>query len=65
MPGFGNGVYALIISDIDPRLQDLTEGRRNILSIISLESLKQKPNKAIIIDSIVASFKLIISFKVD
>ena len=37
---FGYGVYELIISDIDPRLQDLTNDRRNILSINSLESLK-------------------------
>ena len=27
---FGYGVYELIISDIDPRLQDLTDDRRNI-----------------------------------
>mgnify|MGYP001950854886 CR=1 FL=1 len=39
---FGYGVYELIISDIDPRLQDLTDERRNILSINSLEGLKQK-----------------------
>ena len=38
---FGYGVYELIISDIDPRLQDLTNDRSNILSINSLESLKQ------------------------
>ena len=37
---FGYGVYELIISDIDPRLQDLTDERRNILSINSLEGLK-------------------------
>ena len=40
----GYGVYELIISDIDPRSQDLTDDRRNILSINSLESLKQKTN---------------------
>ena len=33
---FGYGVYELIISDIDPRLQDLSQERRNILSITSL-----------------------------
>ena len=46
---FGYGVYELIISDIDPRLQDLADGRRNILSITSLESLKQKLTNVIIV----------------
>ena len=39
---FGYGIYELIISGIDPRLQDITDDRRNILSINSLESLKQE-----------------------
>ena len=39
---FGYGVYELIISDIDPRLQDLSQERRNILSITSLEGSKTK-----------------------
>ena len=38
---FGYGIYEPIISDIDPRLQDITDERRNILSIKPLESLKQ------------------------
>ena len=38
---FGYGVYELIISDIDPRLQELTDNRRNIFSINSLESLNK------------------------
>ena len=62
---FGYGVYELIISDIDPRLQDLTNDRRNILSINSLESLKQKLTNVIIIALIVTAFKLMISFEVD
>ena len=62
---FGYGVYELIISDIDPRLQDLTDDRRNILSINSLESLKQKLTNVIIIALIVTAFKLMISFEVD
>ena len=30
---FGYGVYELIISDIDPRIKDLSPERRNILNI--------------------------------
>ena len=62
---FGYGVYELIISDIDPRLQDLTNDRRNILSINSLESLKQKLTNVIIVALIVTAFRLMISFEVD
>ena len=61
---FGYGVYELIISDIDPRLQDLSQERRNILSITSLESLKQKLTNVIIVALIVTAFKLMISFQV-
>ena len=62
---FGYGVYELIISDIDPRLQELTGERRNILSINSLEGLKQKLTNVIIVALIVTAFKLMISFEVD
>ena len=62
---FGYGVYELIISDIDPRLQDLTDDRRNILSINSLESLKQKLTNVILVALIITAFKLMISFEVD
>ncbi|QNI88926.1 YqhA family protein [Synechococcus sp. ROS8604] len=61
---FGYGVYELIISDIDPRLQDLSQERRNILSITSLEGLKQKLTNVIIVALIVTAFKLMISFQV-
>ena len=62
---FGYDVYELFISDIDPWLQDLTEDRRNILNINSLESLKQKLTNVIIIGFIIIAFKLTISFEVD
>ena len=62
---FGYGVYELIISDIDPRLQDLSQERRNILSITSLEGLKQKLTNVIIVALIVTAFKLMISFQVE
>ena len=61
---FGYGIYELIISDIDPRLQDLSKERRNILSITSLESLKQKLTNVIIVALIVTAFKLMISYEV-
>ena len=62
---FDYGVYELIISDVDPRLQDLTDDRRNILSINSLKSLKQKLTNVIIVALMVTAFKLMISFEVD
>ena len=61
---FGYVVYELIVSDIDPRLQDLSQERRNILSITSLEGLKQKLTNVIIVALIVTAFKLMISFQV-
>lgn len=57
-------MYELIISDIDRRLQDLSQEKRNILSITSLEGLKQKSTNAIIVALIVTAFKPIISFQV-
>ena len=62
---FGYGVYELINSDIDPRLQDLTDDRRNILSINSLESLKQKLANIIVFTLIVTALKLMFNFEVD
>ena len=62
---FGYGVYELTISDIDPHLQDLADDRRNILSINSLERLKQKRTNVIIVALIVTAFKLMISFEAD
>ena len=38
---FGYGIYELVISDIDPRQQDPSEIRRNLLNIESLDGLKQ------------------------
>jgi uncharacterized membrane protein YqhA len=61
----GYGVYELIIPDIDPRLQDLTDDRRNILSNNSIEFFKQKLINAIIIALIVKEFKSIIRFTFD
>ena len=60
---FGYGIYELVISDIDPRLQDQSTVRRNLLSIDSLDGLKQKLTKVIVVALIVTAFKSMVSFK--
>ena len=61
---FGYGIYELVISDIDPRQQDPSRVRRNLLSIDSLDGLKQKLTKVIVVALIVTAFKLMVSFEV-
>ena len=61
---FGYGIYELVISDIDPRLHDQSTVRRNLLSIESLDGLKQKLTKVIVVALIVTAFKSMVSFKV-
>ena len=61
---FGYGIYELIISDIDVRQQDNSQERRNLLNIESLDGLKQKLTKVIIVALIVTAFKLMVSFEV-
>ena len=46
---FGYGIYELVVSDIDPRQKEKSELRRNLLNINSLDSLKQKLTKVIIV----------------
>ena len=53
-----------MISDIDPRQQDPSAVRRNLLSIESLDGLKQKLTKVIVVALIVTAFKLMVSFEV-
>tara|TARA_B100000482_G_scaffold156152_1_gene118097 strand:- start:97 stop:537 length:441 start_codon:yes stop_codon:yes gene_type:complete len=62
---FGYGIYELVVSDIDPRQQDSSDLRRNLLNIDSLDSLKQKLTKVIIVALIVTAFKLMVSFEVN
>ena len=50
-----------MVSDIDPRQQEKSELRRNLLNIDSLDSLKQKLTKVIIVALIVTAFKLMVS----
>ena len=61
---FGYGIYELVISDIDPRQQDPSTVRRNLLNIESLDGLKQKLTKVIVVALIVTAFKSMVSFKV-
>ena len=61
---FGYGIYELVISDIDDRLQGQSEHRQNLLKIESLDSLKQKLTKVIIVALIVTAFKVMVSFEV-
>ena len=43
---FGYGIYELVISDIDPRQQEASDVRRNLLNIESLDGLKQKTDQS-------------------
>ena len=61
---FGYGIYELVVSDIDPRQQEKSELRRNLLNIDSLDSLKQKLTKVIIVALIVIAFKMMVSINV-
>ena len=61
---FGYGIYELVISDIDPRQAHQSPDRRNLLNIDSLDTLKQKLTKVIIVALIVTAFKVMVSFEV-
>jgi len=61
---FGYGIYELVISDIDPRQNDESSTRRNLLNIQDLDGLKQKLTKVIIVALIVTAFKVMVSFEV-
>ena len=61
---FGYGIYELVVSVIDPRHQEQSELRRNLLNIDSLDSLKQKLTKVIVVALIVTAFKSMVGFPV-
>ena len=61
---FGYGIYELVISDLDPRLQGGAEQHTNILSVNSLQSLKNNLSNVIVVGLIVAAFKKTIGFEV-
>ena len=53
---FGYGIYELVISDLDPRLEGGEEQHTNILSVNSLQSLKNNLTNVIVVGLIVAAF---------
>ena len=59
----GYWIYALVVSDIDPRRQEKSELRRNLLNIDSLDSLEQTLTREIMAALIMTTFKLIVSLK--
>ena len=62
---FGYGIYELVISDLDPRLEGGAEQHTNILSVNSLQSLKNNLSNVIVVGLIVAAFKKTIGFEVN
>ena len=58
---FGYGIYELVISDIDPRQQEPSTVRRNLLNIESLDGLNQKLTKVIVVALIVTANELLMS----
>ena len=64
---FGYGIYQLVISDLDPRLGlgGGEEQHTNILSVNSLQSLKNNLSNAVVVGLIVAAFKKTIGFEVN
>ena len=62
---FGYGIYELVISDLDPRLEGGEEQHTNILSVNSLQSLKNNLSNVIVVGLIVAAFKKTIGFEVN
>ena len=54
---FGYGFYELVISDLDPRREGSAEQHTNILSVNSLQSLKNIMSNVIFVGLIVAAFK--------
>ena len=62
---FGYGVYELVISDLDPRLEGGEEQQTNNFSVNSLQSLKNNLSNVIVVGLIVAAFKKTIGFEVN
>ena len=62
---FGYGIYELVISDLDPRLEGGEEQHTNILSVNNLQSLKNNLSNVIVVGLIVAAFKKTIGFEVN
>ena len=54
-----------MISDLDPRLESGEEQQTNILSVNSLQRLKNNLSNVIVVGLIVAAFKKTIGFEVN
>ena len=62
---FGYGIDELVISDLDPRLEGSEELYTMILSVNSLQNLKNNLSNVIVVGLIVAAFKQTIGFEVN
>ena len=62
---FGYGIYELVTSDLDPRLEGGKEQHTNILSVNTLQSLKNNLSNVIVVGLIVPAFKKTIGFEVN
>ena len=62
---FGCGIFELVISDFDPRIEGGAEQQTNNLSVNSLQSLKNNLSKVIVVGLIVTAFKKTIGFEVN
>ena len=62
---FGYGINQLVISGLDPRLEGGGEQHTNILSVNSLQNLKNNLSNVIVVDLIVVAFKQTIGFEVN
>ena len=62
---FGYGIYELVTSDLDPRLEGGEEQHTNSLSVNSLQNLKNNLSNVIVVGLIVAAFKKTIGFEVN
>lgn len=59
---FGYGIDELVISDLEPRLEGGADQHTNILSVNSLQSLKNNRSN-VIVGLIVAAFKKTMALK--
>lgn len=62
---YGYGIYELVISGLDPRLEGGAKQHTNILSVNSLQRLKNNLSNVIVVGLIVAAFKKTIGFEVN
>ena len=59
---FGYGIYELVISGLDPHLECGEEQHTNILSVKSIQSLKNNLSNVSVVGLILGAFKKTIDF---